>query len=532
MNSRKVLSSQVILALVVVASLVFVPTGAAIVDGEPNLSVTVADNELDPGTETTVDLSIQNRAEMDYSTNPQLDGRATTARGVTVTARAEHADGIDIRTGTKSVGSISDGGLTEVPIRVAVDEDIKPGTYDVSVRLEYSYYNDYSTGRTISQRTRTRLVSVELEVRERPRFDVQPVDTDIAVGDSGPLTVAVTNNGDSTATDANLELTSENAGLTFGESASTRTHLGTLAPGEQRNVTVEGAVGADRERRNYSVTAAVDYEDEDGVAARSTGHSFGVLPEPERSFAVEGVESTLRVGEERTVSGQIRNDGAVAVDNVVLRLETSNPNVNVLEPEVALGRLGPDETASFTFDVGISDNAQPGDRQFTLTAEYRTSSGEQKTSDPLDARVSIDEQRPAFEVTGVDARFDAGSGGVLAVEIRNARDEPVDDISAKLYTESPLSSGNDEAFVQQLDPGETTEIRFALSVGGGALPKVYPAQVDFQYDDADGDTHITDTYQVPVEVTEPESGGPPVVPIVIVVVLVLALGGYAYYRRR
>ena len=521
------------MALLIVGSVLALPATAG-VKGSPDLSVTVADDRLDPGDATDVQLSIQNRGELNYSSSSQIDGRATTARGVTVQATTDEDAPIDIKTPTQSVGSISDGSLTQVPIRVVVDEDAAPGTYDLDLELEYSYFSNYDdTGGTINENTVERERSIELDVRSRPRFDVELVDSDVAIGDSGPVTVSVTNDGDATAENARLELSSGNPGLTFEGSAEAQTNLATLSPGERRNVTVESAVAEGGQQRNYSVSATIAYEDSAGRAATSTDHRFGVRPAPERSFAVEGVESDLRVDEERTITGQLRNDGAVAVDNVVLQLETTNPNIDVSEPEVALGRLDAGESSDFSFDVSVSDNAQPGDRQFTLTAEYRTQADDRRTSDPLDAQVSIAERRPTFEVTGVDANFEAGSGGILRVDIRNARDRPVEDVSAKLYTNAPLSSGDDEAFVERLDSDETTTVSFALQVGGGALPKVYPAQVDFQYDDADGDTHITDTYQVPVTVTDPDNGGLPLVPIVIGVVLVVAvIAGYAYYRRR
>jgi hypothetical protein len=530
MNVRTVVS--VVVALLVVGSVLVLPATAS-VGGEPNLSVTVADDRLDPGDATALELSIQNRGELNYSSNPQLDDRATTARAVSVQATTDGDAPIDVQTSTQSVGSIRDGSLTQVPIQVVVDEDAAPGTYDLDVELEYTYFRNYDNNGPIVQQTVERERTVELRVRSRPRFDIALVDSDVAIGDSGPVTVAVTNRGDQTAENARLELTSDNPGLTLGGNPTAQTHLDNLAPGERRNVTVEGAVAEGGQQRNYSVSATIDYEDQDGLEASSTDHRFGVRPAPERSFAIEGVESDLRVDEERTVSGQLRNDGAGAVDNVVLRLETTNPNIDVSEPEIALGSLEAGESADFSFDVGVSDNAEPGDRQFTLTAEYRTQADDRRTSDPLDAQVSIAERRPAFEVTGVNASYTAGSGGILEIEIRNARDRSVTDVSAKLYTNAPLSSGDDEAFVERLDSGETRTITFALQVGGAALPKVYPAQVDFQYDDADGDTHITDTYQVPVTVNEPDNGGLPLVPIVIGVVLVVAAtAGYAYYRRR
>ena len=72
--------------------------------------------------------------------------------------------------------------------------------------------------------------------------------------------------------------------------------------------------------------------------------------------------------------------------------------------------------------------------------------------------------------------------------------------------ETLLTSSDDEAFIDRLESGETETITFAISAGGSALSKSYPVSLDFQYDDADGDTLLSDTYQVPVTVEEPEGG--------------------------
>ena len=71
------------MALLIVGSVLALPATAG-VKGSPDLSVTVADDRLDPGDATDVQLSIQNRGELNYSSSSQIDGRATTARGVTV----------------------------------------------------------------------------------------------------------------------------------------------------------------------------------------------------------------------------------------------------------------------------------------------------------------------------------------------------------------------------------------------------------------------------------------------------------------
>jgi hypothetical protein len=165
---------------------------------------------------------------------------------------------------------------------------------------------------------------------------------------------------------------------------------------------------------------------------------------------------------------------------------------------------------------------------------YRDVDDEQRSSDSLDVRTEIAERRDEFSLEGVDASVQAGSGSRLEVAVTNTLDEPMTDVSAKLYTESPLSSGDDEAFVERLEPGQTVTFVFDVSASGSALTKAYPVQMDFRYENADGDTEISDTYQLPVSVTVEErgSGVPVSLPGAGALVLVVVGGVALAYRRR
>jgi uncharacterized membrane protein len=116
--------------------------------------------------------------------------------------------------------------------------------------------------------------------------------------------------------------------------------------------------------------------------------------------------------------------------------------------------------------------------------------------------------------------------------IENAGDERLTDISAKLFADSPISANDDESFVSELDPGESRTLTFSISAAGGALEKTYPVSMDFQYDEADGDTVTSDTYSIPVEVEQPSGGGGPSLTLIGggLLLVVVAIGGYVRFR--
>lgn len=532
MESGIQMRRRFLIAFGVLLLLVSAAPALAAVRGEPNLSVTVADDALTPGAESTVTFDITNRGELDYTRNPSLDEKVLTARGVTVSVSGAD-DALDVRTDTLALGSIRDGSLARAPVDVFVGEDVEPGDYEVELTIEYDYITQYipSEG-VVQERSEEFTVSETVSVKPEPRFEVTDVDSGANVGDSGPVTFNVTNTGDEPVSNARLTLTSENPSVTFAGAATVREQVGTLEPGETRTVTVDADVAPGAERRNYSLSARLDYDDVDGGSGRSEELTFGFVPAAEQEFAVTDVESTLRVGEDGTVRGVFRNMGEATARNVVLRLETDNPNVDVQEPEVALGDVAAGERVEFSFDADVSSSATAGDRQFTLRATYRNSEGDKRRSDDLDAMVSIGEEREEFAVSGVDVTFQQGASGTLEVQITNNLEDPVSNVEAKLFTDAPLSSSDDEAFVTELGAGESTTVVFGLSVGGGAIPKTYPAQVDFRYETASGDTRISDTYSVPIQVEETESDGLPL-PLVggAALLVLLAGGGLLYWRR-
>lgn len=259
---------------------------------------------------------------------------------------------------------------------------------------------------------------------------------------------------------------------------------------------------------SYVYTNEIETDDPDEPEHHQRSSSFrttvDVIVEPSADFEVANVTSTLAVGDEGTVRGTVTNTGEAPVRNAVVIFTGDNPNLAPVETEFAVGDLRPGRSATFAFDAEVSDSADAGPRQLTFEVRYRDTDDEVRRSDPLDARVEVGQRRDVFSVEPVSGAVTGGKSGTLELRVTNTGDEPVSDVSAKLFTDDPLASSDDEAFVDRLGPGESATIRFALSAAPDALEKVYPVSLDFQYDDAEGDTRLSDTFDVPVQVREPQ----------------------------
>jgi hypothetical protein len=502
------------LTLLVVVALVLTPlsVGSAAAAEDPTFETSVPEPVVTPG--STQELSFQ------LTNDAGPDERAETARNVEVTVAGGDTP-IDVESGSRSLGRLADDQSRPVSVRITVPEDIDAGSYQLPVTVSYEHEDE----------TKTETVFVTVRVEDRAYFRIDSVDSSVAVGDSGSVSVELTNVGTENASAASVAVTSRTSELTMGMAASASQFAGEWAPGETKTLTYDVRTSEDARTVSYALAVQVTYDDASGRTRQSPSFRFGVTPLAEQTFELSDVETSLRVGEDGTISGTVTNTGPRTAESVVLSFTPTSPTVDAIEPEFAVGDLGSGESATFSFDVGISESASAGPRQFDIDVRYRNEDGERRAGDSQSVQATVEPSRPRFAVDPVAVAFETGESGELRVELTNKGEEPLADISAKLYASAPISTSNDEAFVAALGPGESVELVFGLSVGGDAIPKNYPVKLDFRYEMPDGDSQISDTYQLPVTV-EPGSGTElPVLPIVVTGLVLLALVGGALYLR-
>jgi len=130
----------------------------------------------------------------------------------------------------------------------------------------------------------------------------------------------------------------------------------------------------------------------------------------------------------------------------------------------------------------VNGNADPGPRQFRFTTEY--TSGDSTIAVDETRRIEVAPRQPEFDLVADNTTVPAGETRRVSFEITNQRPETLSSINAGLYADSPLSAPNDEAFVDELEPGESTEIWFEVSAAPGASVETHPVELDFRYNDA------------------------------------------------
>ena len=498
--------------------------------GDPDLEAYAPDPTLTPGTASTLTIQIANDATTRYDSPPER-ARVTTARNVVVELDAADAP-LTVETAEHSVGSITESEPRSVPFAVDVPEDAAPGTYEVDVEMTYSYTSFRRADTGENERTYTVTDTVDVEIDDAPQFRLTTADdSQLQVGESGPFAVTVENVGGEPARNLAVSLTSQSSMVGFDGQQSDVARIDRLAPGETADVTYEAAVKPDAPVRQYELDGSVRYTDPQGINDRDTDLSVGIEPAAEQDFALELVESSLRVDTEGDVVVRVTNDGPWTANDVALDFAREYPTLRPLEGSVSAGTLEAGESSTVRLPVAVNADGEAVEKSLDMVVQYRTDADEQRRDEDVSLVTPIAPRRDDFTVSVTDPTIGVDSTRLIEVEVTNNRNQTLTDIEASLGTSDPLDSDDDDGYVASLEPGESATMTFELTTTADANPKTYAASIDFAYEDERGKSMLSEAYQLPIRVQDGSGGG--ILSVLPFVGLgLVGVGATVYVRRR
>ncbi|WP_197075889.1 COG1361 S-layer family protein [Halostagnicola sp. A56] len=494
--------------------------------GHPDLSANLPDNEVGTGTIEELQFEITNDGEIISGSGSGV----TDAQSVSV--EMDDDGPFEAQMDEVSIGAVQDGGVAEAVFPVAVPDDIESGEYEVNLDISYTYAEKIGSDGSVDRERETESVDVTVEVPDEPRFEVADVNTDVEPGASGDAILEIENTGTKAANETRATITGGGGVVVDGEAA--REVLGDIGPGESATAVVNVQVNKATSSGEKPLDLEFTYRDENGVKKEAQSVTASLAPADEQEFSIQNVESDLSVGYEGDISGQVRNDGPQTVDDAVLVVEPMSETVFIEDTRYALPEIAPGETADFTYPTDVSGEADGGARQLRFTVEYMGGDDTPLEDGPLSERVIVEDRQDGFSISGDNASVEQGESNEVALEITNERSETLSNINAMLYTSGELGTDDDEAFVDELAPGESAEITFDVSATSAASAKTHPVELDFQYDTESGETIVSDTYQHPIEVTESEDDGGGITGTLVGILGALAVAGVGitiWWRR-
>jgi hypothetical protein len=281
------------------------------------------------------------------------------------------------------------------------------------------------------------------------------------------------------------------------------------------------------------------------------------ITEGEPSLSADLSNNRVTAGEVTALEVTVQNKGKIERSNnpslnsqvttangVQVSLSKGDAPLTVKTDTQAIGTL-PQTARTIPFRVVVDEDPEPG--RYKLDGQIRhwytslidPASGAAQEEDAVRrfTLTLVVKEEPRFEIIETESGIAMGDDGPITVTLRNngtnAGEEAVSDVSAKLFIDSPVSVSDDEAFIDELGLGVTRMITFGVSMAGSATAKVYPVELDFQYTTAEGDTLVSDSYNLPVEATPLQGGNGLPLPLIggLVLVVLLGVGGFIYTRR-
>ena len=242
----------------------------------------------------------------------------------------------------------------------------------------------------------------------------------------------------------------------------------------------------------------------------------------------------LNVGTEGYLTLTLKNTGSEHATKTVAKIARNDASpLTPTDSSVYIGDFAPGSTATCTYKVSVSSNAEAQVYPLDVLLEYEKEDGTSAQSDTVTIGVPVG-GKIEFAVTSTGVAAAPGEKKVVEVQYKNVGAATAYNAQARLSAVDPFTSGDDTAFLGDLAPDQTATARFEVTVDAGATEKDYGLDSEIRYRDALDNSQISDTMKVTIGVVQAEGiGGLLANPIVLAVIAAGIIGsGYYVLRLR
>ncbi|MFB6283707.1 MAG: hypothetical protein ABEK59_07215 [Halobacteria archaeon] len=526
--------------------------------GSPEISLASNDNLFEPNTETALNITVINQGKVVQDIDGKFGKKLTTARNVRLEVNDEEimyinpGEGgydppIEVKSGEKGLGAVPVGQEGPVPFIIEIG-DAKPGKYRIPFQVRYDATEEVNVGggpiediegseKVFYRNTEvTKGKTVTIRIDDKPGFSIVSSETeDLFAGDVGVFNFSLKNTGSQPATDVTTELKTENPGVFFGSQENpekkTSVYIPELQPGDSVNKQVDILSSPETDPGKYPISATVVYKDSKGVTKDSTRIPTSAEVSPGEKVELDLEAKSLSVNQNNaTISGNLTNLGNSTMYNIDVIAETKS-TVTLTSPESSAGNLSTGESAPVTFHATVPDGIQKGAREFRFEVEYNNKNGEvRKLGSPIRKSFMVGGKTDDFSVEDVSTNLNSGGSSEVNVTLKNRLNRHIEDVTAEIFVNHPLSSSDNQVFLGSMDPGETKQAKFLVSAGSNSINKTYPAKITVKYKENDDQTAFSKGIDLGIPVQEQEGGLPMEYLAGILVVVVVAAGIYLWKR--
>ena len=330
--------------------------------GEPEYYATVSgDNRLIPGNVTPLEITLTNIAHAPEKVldpvNP-VPSSPVVGIGLVLILGPGTAP-VEIVSSPLTIPVLPPSVKVPLVFPVIVPADAKAGNYTLSLQVN-SWYTDSiameGTGTNVFH-YQPKNVSVQVPVRIKPVVQVIVTDiiaSNMSPGQHGRVSATLTNIGDCAGKNAIAELVPDKSSPVFPYQGSF--FLGTLTPGEKRDVSWRMEVLDDIDTTTVPSTVVVSYEDEDGLTVTSEPAFIGIPISSGPKFSISYDKPVIEPGGRASVLVTYHNTGDAPAHHATAKIVPISP-VSSPVTTALFETVQPGEAAEVVYEFSLNQKA-------------------------------------------------------------------------------------------------------------------------------------------------------------------------------
>ncbi|ABS55579.1 S-layer domain-like protein [Methanoregula boonei 6A8] len=289
--------------------------------------------------------------------------------------------------------------------------------------------------------------------------------------------------------------------------------IGDIASQDQQTATFSATVNADAAGGTYTLPLNITYQqfshvDQYGMDTFQYYYvpmnvtltvplviKSEVIPE-----VISATSDNLVAGADGYVNLTIKNigsfDGTKATVQIV---QNDDSPVSPVDSNVYIGDFPAGSTVSCQYKVAVADTAQNKTYPVDVVVNYQNDEGDMVPSQSQTVGIDVG-NKVNFAIQISPIEMSPGSKHTIQIEYQNTGDTMVYSAQARISVAAPFTSSSDVAYLGDLAPGQTAVATYQISVASDATLKEYGLDSEIRYNNAIGDTYVSDPMKVTIDV--------------------------------
>jgi len=431
-----------------------------------------------------------------------------------------------------SIGQGLYGGINSYfAYSIKIPENTPSGNYTLDLVAQYQTVQ--TTAGVSTQVTGTSVMPITFYVHGTPSISINPTVTRISPGNVSAVTLSVMNSGYGTARNITVSILNSS---NFSASGTRRFSIGSLAAGASASLTATYLVNSHITNGTYEIPVYVAYQSDQGSWYNQTiNQSIAVRIQNPNIVAsiVSANPSTLYSGYNQSLVISIQNRGYGNANNVSVTLAPKQ-GVSVLSSvrSFFIGSLPAGQSATETVLV-TANNYTGGAASLNAAISYYTSNYQREFSKNQSLNLSV-AQSAIFQIGNGRYRLLAGATTVpVNFTITNTGDVDAQQLQLSFQSSYPLTPVSGSGYIQNLEPGQSENVSFLVSIDSHGAPGTYPITIYETWRQPDGAAQqsYTGSSSYYATVSSASSGGLGSGTTAIIAVVVIVIIAVVVYRR-